>query len=90
MLRAGHSLEHGLGAAQAMFGNFPPAEALRALTYFEGGDLARIGPDDRNLLIRSVQDVNRAAEVPVISRHLGGPPPPGPGGMPPMGYGLGG
>lgn len=87
MLKAGQSLERGLGAAQAMFSAFPPAEALRAMTYFEGGDLERVERADRDLLVKAVNQVGAVAEMPILSRELGGPPPPG-GGMPPMGYSI--
>jgi hypothetical protein len=41
ILRAGIHLEAGLAAAVAMyFPSFQPSEAIKALTFFEGGDLA--------------------------------------------------
>lgn len=88
LLKNGQTLERGLGAAEAMFSNFPAAEALRTLTYFKGGDLERIGANDREILIRSVNQVGHTIEMPVISRNLGVQPPQGGGGMPPMGYGI--
>ena len=89
MLKAGQSLERGLGAARAMFSTFPPAEALRTLTYFEGGDLERVGRADRDLLVKAVNQIDAAAAMPILSRELGGPPPPGGGTPPMMGYGVG-
>jgi len=85
MLKAGQSLERGLGAAQAMFSAFPPAEALRTLTYFEGGDLERVGRAERDVLVRAVNQVGAAIAMPILSTEISGPPPPG-GGMPPMGF----
>jgi Nucleotidyl transferase AbiEii toxin, Type IV TA system len=70
MIRAGQSIEHGIGAAKAMFDTFPPVEAMRTLTYFEGGDLDRVGQEDRRLLVRAASQVGKALEVPIISRQL--------------------
>ena len=41
LLRAGPSLIQGLGAARSLYGSaFAPAECLRALTFFDDGDLS--------------------------------------------------
>lgn len=88
MLAAGQSLEHGLGAASAMFSTFPPAEALRTLTYFKGGDLERVEQRDRDILRHAVSQASQVIDVKIISPELGGPMPPG-SGIPPMGYGMG-
>jgi Nucleotidyl transferase AbiEii toxin, Type IV TA system len=54
MLRAGVRLEIGLAAAEKMFQpTFPPAESLKALVYFEGGDMARLSVEDRAVLIKA-------------------------------------
>ncbi len=54
MLRAGVRLETGLAAAQKMYHpTFPPAEALKALVYFEDGDMARLSKEDRAVLIEA-------------------------------------
>lgn len=56
LLRSGLALEQGLGAARALFGApFAPAEALRALTYFEGGDLQRLSVSDRAILLHAAR-----------------------------------
>lgn len=89
MLKAGQSLERGLGAACSMFSTFPPADAARTLTYFEGADLARIDHADREVLARSANQVGRTVEMPILSRELGGPPLPSDGGMPLMGFDFG-
>jgi hypothetical protein len=48
MLRAGVRLETGLAAAQKMYHpTFSPAEALKAVVYFEDGDMARLSKEDR-------------------------------------------
>lgn len=83
MLVAGQSLERGLGAAKALFDNFPPAEAVRTMTYFDGGDLARLTARDRQTLTRAAGAVGHPIDMPILSRSLAGPPPAGQGGMPP-------
>ena len=94
LLRHGVRLEDGLGAARALYGKaFQPQEALRALTYFEGGDVARLGQADRDLLARTVASAGMVPEVVVRSGTLGAPGaalplapfdsgPPTPGGDP--------
>lgn len=84
MLAAGQTLEQGLGAASAMFDTFPPSEALRTLTYFEGGDLKRVEQRDRDLLTRAASQVSGVMDVAIVSHQLGGPVPPGGGAPPPM------
>lgn len=72
MLRNGLSLERGLGAAEALFSTFSAMEALRALAYFEGGDLARVGQDDRQTLTAAISRTGAAMMTPVVSRELSG------------------
>lgn len=73
MLAAGQTLESGLGAAQALFDNFPPSEAARTLTYFEGGDLSRVGLDARAILTSAVSRLAAARPAAIISRQLSRP-----------------
>jgi hypothetical protein len=54
MISAGVSLPAGLSAFKAMFGG-EPSQVLRAIGYFEDGDLNRLGPADQELL-RSARD----------------------------------
>lgn len=71
MLRAGHSLPHGLAAARVFFGAaFQPAESLKALTYFKDGDLARLSRDDRHALIAASAAVGDLPRVARRSRRL--------------------
>ena len=42
LLKSGLRLEDGLGAARALYPGFPVSVALRALSYFEGGDVAQL------------------------------------------------
>lgn len=71
MLRAGIPLEAGLAAAAAMYSpNFQPSEAIKALTYFEGGDLAGLEKDERALLVRAVAGMRRVPVAGLASRSL--------------------
>ena len=58
MIRAGVSLSTGLAAARALYGpTFQPSECLKALVYFEGGDLPTLAQDERTTLIEAVSAV---------------------------------
>ena len=71
MLRAGNSLSRGLAAARLFFGaTFPPAESLKALTYFKDGDLARLSRDDQRTLIEAAAAVGNLPPVALRSRRL--------------------
>lgn len=51
ILRAGVPLEDGLGAAAALYGQqFPPMEAVKALTYFDEGEAANVDAETRRFL----------------------------------------
>jgi hypothetical protein len=72
LLRGGLSLKEGLGAAISLYGaQFPPADCVKALTYFKGGDLETLPEDVMQFLIQAASrwDVG-VAEVPVLSRDL--------------------
>ncbi|MGO9339900.1 MAG: nucleotidyl transferase AbiEii/AbiGii toxin family protein [Terracidiphilus sp.] len=71
MLQAGIRLEAGLAAAAAMYRpGFQPSEAVKALTYFEGGDLASLKEADRKLLTRAAAEICRIPVVGLASRSL--------------------
>jgi hypothetical protein len=71
ILRGGEDLDYGLEAAKAMYHpHFQPGEALKALTYFEGGDLATLPTADREYLTRIVANVRRRPVVGAVSRSL--------------------
>jgi hypothetical protein len=64
MLRAGKSLADGLGGARALFGtSFQPSEALKALVYFQDGDLGDLATDDKTLLVRAAGEVQDVPSV---------------------------
>lgn len=67
ILRAGIALEDGLAAAAALYApDFQPSEAVRALTYFEGGDLASMPLADKELLI---QASGHLRHIPIVGRR---------------------
>ena len=71
ILRSGIELERGLGAARALSGSrFQPSECLKALVYFEGGDLEELGNEDRDYLVKSVSNVRELIKIEKISESL--------------------
>ena len=49
MAKAGVSIAKGLAAARKMYGlSFQPSESLKAMVYFEGGDLHTLNQDEKN------------------------------------------
>lgn len=71
MIRAGASLPRGLAAARELFGPaFQPSECLKALAYFEGGDLEILASETRAFLISAAAAVRDLPAVPVLSRRL--------------------
>ena len=66
------SLDRGLAAARQMFGiAFQPSESLRAITYFEGGDLYLLTAEVKETLIRAASAVRELPGVEIKSRSLG-------------------
>ncbi len=58
MIRAGTCAAAGLAAAEQMYRpTFPVIHALKALTYFEGGDLTRLSVQDRNELVAAASRI---------------------------------
>lgn len=72
LLRAGFSLADGLAWARAVHGGeFNPALPLKALTYFEDGDLSALpGPVKRDL-IEAVRAVQAIPDLPLSTLPLG-------------------
>jgi hypothetical protein len=68
-------LEDGLAGARALFGrSFQPAQALKALTWFQGGDLADLPARVRTSLITTATRVTDLPDPPAVSPDLGGAP----------------
>jgi hypothetical protein len=65
-LTRGVSLPRGLAAFRAMFGG-EPATVLRALGYFEDGDLPSLGAGDRERLRQACAEVRDLPEVALMS-----------------------
>jgi hypothetical protein len=75
LIKAGVRLEAGLAAAAAMYNpDFQPSEAVKALTYFEGGDLAGLSDSEKELLISAVTGVRHVPSGILVSRSLSARP----------------
>ena len=71
MIRFGINLSHGLAGARALYGPaFQPSESLKALVYFEGGDLHRLTQKDRTLLIEAASAVRALPTVGIQGHTL--------------------
>jgi hypothetical protein len=71
ILESGTSLSLGLGAARALFGfTFQPSECIKALVYFEGGDLEVLSRQVKDRLIESVTTVDDLPQVSVLEHRL--------------------
>ncbi len=71
MIRAGVSLEKGLAIAGKMFApGFATIPALKALTFFEGGDLGALSRDVRETLIDAAARVIELPEATRVSPDL--------------------
>lgn len=71
LLGAGIPLERGLAAARALFApTFQPSECLKALVYFEGGDLDSLTHTTKELLIHAASAVRELPNVPVLDHKL--------------------
>ncbi len=75
MVRAGANLASGLGAARTLFGeSFQPSESLKALVFFEDGDLDSLSGDEKATLVEAVAAVRSLPEVAILSPQLRGGP----------------
>ena len=71
MIGARLDLSRGLSAARTLFApSFQPSESLKALTYFEGGDLAQLCESDRETLVDAARAVRELPAVPRLSYSL--------------------
>jgi hypothetical protein len=71
LLKAGTPLPRALSAFRQMFGG-EPATVLRALGYFEDGDLPSLADADRHILRRARDDVRDLPEVTIARGLLAG------------------
>lgn len=71
MINAGVSLAHGLASARQLFGsNFQPSESLKALVYFNDGDLQTLSAAERKTLVDAVKAVRDLPDVALRSTSL--------------------
>jgi hypothetical protein len=69
LLQSGPSLIQGLGAARSLYGStFEPAECLRALTFFNDGDLARVHAETRHILRTETVEASKVFPIPSIEK----------------------
>lgn len=67
LLRDGSSLSQGLGAARTMDGSaFAPAECLRALTFYDDGDLAKVDAKAPQELRIEAARASQVFPVPIV------------------------
>lgn len=65
------SLDTGLASARVLFcAAFQPSESLKAMTYFEGGDLHTLPKEDQNVLIAAASAVRELPKVTSLSATL--------------------
>jgi hypothetical protein len=77
MVGAGVDLAKGLAAARALFGiNFQPSESLKAMVYFEDGDLRTLTKSERTCLVKATSEVRDLPRVDVLAQQLTALPTP--------------
>lgn len=71
MVKAGVSLSRGLASARQLYGpNFQPGESLKALVYFNDGDLTTLTADEKKTLVDAVKAVRDLPDVALRSTSL--------------------
>ncbi|OGB76655.1 MAG: hypothetical protein A2496_06685 [Burkholderiales bacterium RIFOXYC12_FULL_60_6] len=71
MVTANVSLAKGLASARALYGqDFQPSEGLKAMVYFEGGDLQTLSSAEQQTLIQAASSVRDLPSVSIASRTL--------------------
>lgn len=71
MVKAGVSLPGGLAAARQFYGvNFQPSESLKAMVYFQDGDLATLTRVEKACLVEAVSTVRDLPAVSILSTQL--------------------
>lgn len=71
MVDVGVDLSRGLAAAREMYGpNFQPSESLKALVYFDDGDLRTLTPGERACLVKAASGVRDLPRVEILTRQL--------------------
>ncbi|MDO8722816.1 MAG: nucleotidyl transferase AbiEii/AbiGii toxin family protein [Syntrophales bacterium] len=71
MLKYGMRLDEGMAGACALFGKtFQPSESLKALVYFDGGDLDVLSDVERAILVSAVKRVKKIPLCTIRSKFL--------------------
>ena len=71
MIINGMALDEGLAGSRALFGKtFQPSESLKALVYFEGGDLDTLSAIERAVLVSAVKTVKIIPHCSIRSQWL--------------------
>ena len=72
MLRSGMELHDGLSYALALYPQFPPAECIRAMTFFDSPELQTLPKEDKETLVNAARMFRPRASLfaPIISRSL--------------------
>ena len=72
MLKTGVSLSKGLASASRMYGSakFQPSECLKALVFFEGGDLSELSMEEKRALIQAASAVRELPPVEIAAKSL--------------------
>ncbi len=74
MLKSGVSLEKGLSSARLLYGNsFQPSECLKALAYFEGGDLKKLTEKTKEVMVSAAESVRELPPVTLLASELAAP-----------------
>jgi len=72
MVKVGVSLIKGLAAAHEMFGgSFQPSESLKAMIYFEGGDLHLLMAEIKETLAKAVRGIRQLPQIKLAAKTLG-------------------
>ena len=71
LLGSGLSLERGIAAALGLFPGLPAGEVLKALVYFEGGNLGEVTTTERSILIRHADRFTTTKPMPLLALTLG-------------------
>lgn len=71
MVKAGVNLSKGLAAARELYGlNFQPSESLKAMVYFEDGDLRSLTKDEKSIIIQAVSEIRDLPHAVILHRRL--------------------
>ena len=71
MVSAGVDLSRGLAAAQKIYGpNFQPSESLKAMVYFDDGDLRTLTKGERSCLVKAASAVRDLPCVEILAQQL--------------------